>query len=98
MNMRTFGKYALALTLVGGVFMGPIQNLTPTVQAQYRRGGEEEQKGYRDGLDRGREDADTHRRANPNNSEHFRNGNRQYKDGFRRGYNEGYRENLRRRR
>jgi len=53
-------------------------------------GGYWEQKGYRDGLDRGREDARSHRRADPNNSEHFRNGNGAYRAGFARGYRVGY--------
>ena len=50
----------------------------------------EYQKGYRDGLDRGQEDARDHRRPTPNNSEHFRNGNSVYREGFSRGYNVGY--------
>ena len=49
-----------------------------------------EAKGYRDGLNRGREDAQTHRTPNPNNSEHFRNGNPAYRAGFARGYRVGY--------
>src|SRR5215831_18673344 len=53
-------------------------------------GGYWEQKGYRDGLDRGREDARSHRRPDPNNSEHFRNGNGAYRAGFARGYRVGY--------
>jgi hypothetical protein len=61
-----------------------------------RRGNREDQgKGYRDGLNRGQEDSRSRRRANPNNSEHFRDGNRWYKGGFRRGYNVGYRQNRR---
>lgn len=50
----------------------------------------EMQKGYRDGLDRGQEDLRDRRRADPNNSSHYRKGSREYKEGFRRGYNEGY--------
>lgn len=53
----------------------------------------EEQKGYRDGLDRGREDARDRRRFDPNNSSHYRNGNSYYREGFRRGYAQGYRQN-----
>ena len=52
----------------------------------------ERQKGYRDGLDRGQEDARDRRRADPNNSSHYRKGNRVYQDGFRKGYFEGYRQ------
>ncbi len=55
-------------------------------------------KGFRDGYDRGREDAEDHRYPNPNNSEHFRNGNPAYRDGFRYGYQRGYREYTRYRR
>jgi hypothetical protein len=52
----------------------------------------DQQKGFRDGLDRGQEDARDRRSFNPNNSEHFRNGNGAYRDGFRRGYEQGYRQ------
>ena len=52
----------------------------------------EVQKGYRDGLDRGREDAQSGRYPTPNNSQHFRNGNSAYREGFSRGYNVGYRQ------
>ncbi|MDQ3014097.1 MAG: hypothetical protein M3X11_25750, partial [Acidobacteriota bacterium] len=50
----------------------------------------EMQKGYRDGLDRGQEDLRARRRADPNNSSHFRKGSGEYRDGFRRGYIAGY--------
>ena len=55
-------------------------------------GGYEEQRGYRDGLDRGQEDARSGRSPNPNNSSHYRSGNSLYRDGFRRGYSVGYRQ------
>ena len=45
-----------------------------------------QQKGYHDGLNRGREDASSGRYPTPNNSEHFRNGNAAYRQGFARGY------------
>ena len=48
--------------------------------------------GYRDGYDRGREDARVGRSYDPNNSSHFRDSiSSAYRDGFRRGYDEGYR-------
>jgi hypothetical protein len=52
----------------------------------------EVQKGYRDGLDRGQEDARDRRSPTPNNSSHFRSGNAAYRQGFQRGYAEGYRQ------
>jgi hypothetical protein len=52
----------------------------------------EVQKGYRDGLDRGQEDARDRRSPNPNNSSHFRSGNSAYREGFARGYQVGYRQ------
>lgn len=52
----------------------------------------EEEKGYRDGLDRGQKDAKTRRIPDPNNSSHYRDGNRAYRAGFRRGYEQGYRQ------
>lgn len=64
----------------------------------YRNGGSygynsyDEQKGYRDGLDRGQEDLRDRRRADPNNSDHYRSGNAAYREGFRRGYAQGYRQ------
>jgi hypothetical protein len=58
----------------------------------------QEQKGYRDGLDRGQKDAKTNRRADPNNSQHYREGSRDYREGFRSGYFQGYRQFARYRR
>jgi len=52
----------------------------------------EVQRGYRDGFDRGQEDARDRRSPNPNNSSHFRSGNSAYRSGFVRGYQEGYRQ------
>jgi hypothetical protein len=49
-----------------------------------------EQQGFRDGLDRGQEDARDGRSFNPNNSSHYRSGNSAYRAGFRRGYEQGY--------
>jgi hypothetical protein len=57
-----------------------------------RRERREEYRGYRDGLDRGQRDARTNRRPDPNNSSHYRNGNHDYREGFRRGYFRSYRE------
>lgn len=51
------------------------------------------QQGYRDGLNRGREDALTNRAMNPNNSSHYRNGDQSYRAGFERGFYEAYRAN-----
>ena len=51
------------------------------------------QRGYRDGLVRGREDAQTNRVADPTNSSHFRNGSQTYREGFRQGFFESYRQN-----
>ena len=50
------------------------------------------ERGYRDGLVRGREDAETHRAADPNNSSHYRNGSQAYREGFRRGFFESFRQ------
>lgn len=52
----------------------------------------EEQRGYRDGLVRGREDAQTNRVADPNNSSHYRRGSQAYREGFQRGFFESYRQ------
>jgi len=58
----------------------------------YGGGSGSEGQGYRDGLNRGREDARSGRRPSPNNSEHFRNGNPAYRAGFARGYQVGFRQ------
>jgi hypothetical protein len=50
------------------------------------------QKGYRDGLDRGRKDAQTNRIMDPNNSSHYRKGNPAYRQGFERGFYQAYRQ------
>lgn len=49
------------------------------------------QKGYNDGLNRGREDALSNRAMTPNNSSHYRSGNSAYRAGFERGFFEAYR-------
>jgi hypothetical protein len=43
-------------------------------------------------MNRGQEDARARRRFDPNNSSHFRNGNRDYREGFRQGYSQGFRQ------
>lgn len=50
------------------------------------------QKGYRDGLDRGRKDAQTNRAMDPNNSSHYRKGNSSYRAGFERGFYKAFRQ------
>ena len=49
-----------------------------------------EQDGYQDGLNCGRSDALAQRPSNPESSRYFRDGNGEYREGFRRGYGEGY--------
>jgi hypothetical protein len=51
-----------------------------------------QQRGYRDGLNRGREDAHSGRYPTPNNSQHFRDGNAAYRQGFARGYQIGFQQ------
>lgn len=51
------------------------------------------ERGYSDGLSRGRDDARTNRAMTPNNSSHYRNGNPSYRAGFERGFNEAYHRN-----
>jgi hypothetical protein len=106
MNWRRLKKQVLGAALVLALLLGVGGTLDSTAQAQYRgsydrRGDygrrEEQRKGYRDGLDRGEEDARDHRSFNPNNSEHYREGNQAYREGFRRGYADGYRRYARRR-
>ncbi len=51
---------------------------------------EQIEKGYRDGLDRGRKDAQTNRQRTPNNSSHYQKGNQYYRQGVERGFFEAY--------
>jgi hypothetical protein len=104
MNFKVVKKIAVSLALSGTFLVGGASIVSAQdwrrderMDNRYDKRGEES-KGYRDGLDRGREDARTHRSFNPNNSSHFRSGNNFYREGFRRGYEEGYRENARGRR
>lgn len=106
MNWRRLKKQVMGAALVLALLLGVGVMFDSTAQAQYRgrsdrRGDyarrEEQRKGYRDGLDRGEEDARDHRRFDPNNSEHYRDGNEAYREGFRRGYADGYRRYARRR-
>jgi hypothetical protein len=53
---------------------------------------EDYQKGYRDGLHRGRSDAQTNRIMDPNNSSHYRKGNPAYRQGFEQGFYQSYRQ------
>jgi hypothetical protein len=50
------------------------------------------QRGFSDGLSRGRDDALTHRAMTPNNSSHYRNGSPAYRAGFERGFYQAYRQ------
>ena len=52
----------------------------------------QERDGYNDGLNRGRADARDHLRFDPNCSDRFRDGNGEYREGFRQGYAEGFRQ------
>ena len=98
MNFKAVKRAAIALALSGTFLLSGASIVSaqdwrrdyPSNGRSDRHG--DESKGYRDGLDRGREDARTHRSFNPNNSSHFRNGNNFYREGFRRGYEEGYRQ------
>ena len=52
----------------------------------------EEQKGARDGMRHGREDAEKHRIPDPNNTKQYRNGSDPYRTGFRQAYVQSYRQ------
>lgn len=101
MNVQKLKRYAFALALSASFVVAPSLSSLSTVEAQDQqmdrrndRNGEQ-QRGYRDGLNRGQEDARSHRASNPNNSSHFKSGNAIYREGFRRGYMQGYRQHRR---
>jgi hypothetical protein len=73
----------------GGYYGGPYGGYYGSGSGDF---GYWQQKGYRDGLNRGQEDARSGRYPTPNNSEHFRNGNAAYRQGFAQGYQVGYRQ------
>jgi hypothetical protein len=50
------------------------------------------ERGYSDGLSRGRDDALTHRAMTPNNSSHYRSGDAAYRAGFERGFYQAYQQ------
>ena len=52
----------------------------------------EEQKGSRDGMRHGKEDAEKHRIPDPNNTKQYRNGSDPYRVGFRQAYAQSYRQ------
>jgi hypothetical protein len=102
MNWDRLKKRLMGVALVLVLLLGVGGIFDSTAQARVRAPGgydrrDDERKGYRDGLDRGEEDARDRRRPDPNNSDHYRDGNRAYRDGFRRGYAQGYRRYARRR-
>jgi hypothetical protein len=107
MKWERLKKRLMGAALVLALLLGVGMILDSTAQAQFRGRGrydrrgdserrEEVSKGYRDGQDRGEEDARDRRTHNPNNSEHYRHGSNPYREGFRRGYAEGYRRYARR--
>jgi hypothetical protein len=104
MNFKAVKRTAISLALSGTFLLSGASIVSAQdwrrdnrMDNRYDRRGDES-KGYRDGLNRGREDARSRRSFNPNNSSHFRSGNNFYREGFRRGYEEGYREYARGRR
>jgi hypothetical protein len=95
MTLDKMKKLTTGVGLVFALLLGSGILTQTTAQASVRTSAvydrrDDQQKGYSDGLDRGKEDAHDHKSFNPNNSDHYRDGNRWYKEGFRRGYAEGY--------
>src|ERR1700754_972786 len=95
MTLDRMRKLITGASLVFALLFGSGMLTPTTTQAGVRRHAvyarrDDREKGYLDGLDRGREDAQDHKSFNPNHSDHYRDGNRWYKEGFRRGYEEGY--------
>lgn len=52
-------------------------------------------RGYRDGKNRGREDAREHKRFDPDGSIYFKDGSKPYREGFMKGCRESYRQHSR---
>jgi hypothetical protein len=79
-----------AAVMFGSLIISPVASQAGTLNGAVYDHQADREQGYHDGLDRGREDAGNHRSFNPKHSDHYRHGNRAYKEGFRRGYEEGY--------
>ena len=104
MDIQNIKKYAFSLALAIGFVIAPGLSSLSAVQAQNwdrdrwddRRDRwddrREEQRGFRDGFDAGRDDARRRRRFDFDDSRRYRNGGRDYREGFRRGYSQGYRQ------
>jgi len=84
----SMGLAALLLTGAGSA-LAQAQQWTAAEGGQVRFKSEAEQKGYRDGLRRGRLDARSDIREDLKDIASYRNGDTAYKYGFRRGYYEG---------
>jgi hypothetical protein len=108
MNYERLKKYAFALAVAVMLVSAAGPGSQAVVKAQNRDwdqgrrddrdrygNSRDEQKGYHDGLNRGREDARDRRIPDPSNSSHYRKGNDAYRAGFRHGYQQGYRRNVR---
>src|SRR5438105_15165159 len=103
MKLQQFKKVigvVFALSMIFSVGMIPVTTAQAQIYERHERHERHERydyrerdKGYRDGLDRGREDAHDRRSFDPNHSDHYRDGNRAYRDGFRKGYAQGFRQN-----
>jgi hypothetical protein len=95
MKMRTlkagFISLGFAILLLTGVGAMPAQaqQWTYAEGRQVRFKSDVEQRGYRDGLRRGRLDARSDVREDLKDIASYRNGDAAYKYGFRRGYYEG---------
>lgn len=107
-KLELLRKKIVGIIVAIGLILGSLTVVVPITQAQdHRRDDRYEQRdprhharfeyerGFRDGRDRGREDARERRRFDPENSSHFREGSRPYREGFMRGYREAYREHMR---
>lgn len=93
---RVFVRPRSRVFITPRVFVGPRVGFYPRVYSSYVPYGGvayQEERGYRDGFSRGRDDARDGDRYDPYSHSHYRNaGTVAYRDAFLRGYDVGFRE------
>jgi len=100
MNFNTLKKTAGSMALAGAFLTtAGVSSITFAQDWRWRDRWEDsrverrqEGDGYYDGLKKGREDARAYRRFDPNSYKYFRDGDGEYREGFRRGYADGFRQ------
>jgi hypothetical protein len=100
MNINTLKKTAGSIAMAGAFIINAgVGSITFAQDFRWRDHRDDnrfeqrqENDGYHDGLNKGREDARADRHFDPNGYKYFRDGDGEYREGFRHGYAEGFRQ------